>query len=400
VYGSTPSMMCEIHTCITGIRFILIYRFYYHMFEFTSESVLPGHPDKLADQISDALVDSYLRKDPYSHLAIDVVVTHGEVFVFGEISTEGSVDVERIVRRVIRRVGYTSEEIGLDYRTCEVRTNLIEQSPDIRKGVGIRKIRAGDQGIIFGYAGRWTRELMPLPIMIAHGIARYITGLRSKLSYLRPDGKVQVTVGFGSDGRPVGVNCVVLAVQHDDTVSVKEVREELRCRVSDYLDENWSFLSLDRTKWVINGTGRFVIGGPRADSGLTGKKTAVDTYGGWVGHGGGCLSGKDGTKVDRSATYMTRYVAKNIVASGLAEEVVVQVAYAIGRSRPVSVDVNTNGTGIVPDEQILRLIKREYSFSPGDIIELLDLRKPFYSKLSVFGQVGRNGYPWERVGDL
>ncbi|MCD6279231.1 methionine adenosyltransferase [Candidatus Micrarchaeota archaeon] len=367
------------------------------MFEFTSESVLPGHPDKLADQISDAILDSILRKDKYAHVAIDTAITHGECFIYGEVDTNAVVDYEKIARNTIRKIGYTSEELGMDYKTCKVRTNIIEQSPDIKRGVGIksRKIGAGDQGIMFGYACKQTQVLMPLPIELAHGIGRELVRLRlnKKLSYLRPDGKTQVTVLYDDANNPVKITSIVIAVQHEPDIKLKHLRDDVKYHISKLLGH----LVDDRTKWVINGTGRFVIGGPRADSGVTGKKTTVDTYGGWARNGGGSLSGKDATKVDRSATYMTRYIAKNIVAAGLADEIEIQLAYAIGRVNPVSMYVSTNKTSYIPEDKLYKIINEIFDTTPSGMIEILNLRKPIYSRLAVFGHMGRKGTAWENI---
>ena len=367
------------------------------MFEFTSESVLPGHPDKLADQISDAILDALLKKDRYAHVAMDAAVTHGECFLYGEIKSGAAVDYEKIARAVIRKVGYVSEELGMDYKTCKIRTNIIEQSPDIARGVGTKgkKLGAGDQGIMFGCACRQTEALMPLPITLAHNMARELARLRAsrKLSYLRPDGKTQVTVQFDDHAKPVKVTSVVAAVQHEPNVGLKEIREDVKYHVS----KLFGALVDNKTKWVINGTGCFVNGGPSADSGVTGKKQAVDTYGGWVSDGGGCLSGKDPTKVDRSATYMARYIAKNIVASGAAEEVEIQLAYAIGQPGPVSVDVYTKGKGKLPDRDMRSMVGKVFDTSVSGMIEALGLCRPMYSGLAVFGHMGRPGYPWEKT---
>ena len=362
---------------------------------FTSESVLPGHPDKLCDQISDAILDAILRKDRTARVAIDTTVTKGVCHIFGEVGTRAGVDYERIARNVMKQVGYTDEEIGMDYRTCEVITDVHEQSPEIARAVvKKREIGAGDQGIMFGYAIKHTEELMPLPIMLAHRLAErlYRARVNKVLPYLRPDGKTQVTVEF-EDGLPVRVDSVVLAAQHDGSVPKERIEEDLIKYVilpviGEWMDSN--------TKIYINRSGRFVMGGPAADSGLTGKKPAVDTYGGWAHHGGGCLSGKDPTKVDRSAAYMARFVAKNIVGLGLADEFELQLAYVIGRPKPVSVSFETFGTEHVNRKKIEKVVNR-FTYRPKEMIEMLNLRRPIYRKTAVFGHFGRDIFPWERI---
>ncbi len=361
---------------------------------FTSESVTEGHPDKIADQISDAVLDAVLEQDHLGRVACEVLVTTGIVVVSGEITTTCYVDVPRIVRQTIEHVGYTDAAFGFDSKTCGVINTIQSQSPDIAMGVDTGG--AGDQGLMFGYACNETDELMPLPIMLAHKLARRLSDVRrsGELNFLRPDGKSQVTVEY-EDGKPVRIDAVVVSIQHHDTVSSEELREKVRKTVIDavipqhMVDEN--------TKYHINPTGRFVIGGPHGDTGLTGRKIIVDTYGGMGRHGGGAFSGKDPTKVDRSACYMARYIAKNIVASGLATHAEVQLAYAIGVAEPVSVNVNTFHTGTVPEEQIVDLVRENFPLTPAGIIKHLNLRRPIYRSTAAFGHFGRTEqtFSWE-----
>ncbi|RKZ26446.1 methionine adenosyltransferase [bacterium] len=359
----------------------------------TSESVTEGHPDKICDQISDAILDSIIERDPYGRVAVETLVSRGLVMVAGEITTETYVDIPKIVRKVVKDVGYTDPAYGFDYHSCAIITMIQEQSPDIAMGVNTGG--AGDQGMMFGYATRETPELMPLPIMLAHKLARRLAEVRKYegVNFLRPDGKSQVTVEY-EDDKPVRVDTVLISAQHDPNVSEKELREVIVERVikpvvGEYMDQN--------TKIMINPTGRFVIGGPQGDTGVTGRKIMVDTYGGLARHGGGCFSGKDPTKVDRSAAYMARYIAKNIVAAELADRIELQLAYAIGVAEPVSIAVNTFGTGKVPDEELVRVIRKVFDLTPMGIINDLCLRKPIYLKTAVYGHFGREeeGFTWE-----
>ncbi len=363
-------------------------------FLFTSESVTEGHPDKIADQISDAVLDAVLEQDPHGRVACEVLVTTGICVVSGEITTSCYVDVPRIARQTIEYVGYTDAAYGFDSKTCGVLNTIQAQSPDIAMGVDTGG--AGDQGLMFGYACNETPELMPLPIMLAHKLSRRLSDVRrsGELDFLRPDGKSQVTVEY-VDGKPARIDAVVVSIQHHDTVSTEELRDKVRRHVidavipADLVDAN--------TKYHINPTGRFVIGGPHGDTGLTGRKIIVDTYGGMGRHGGGAFSGKDPTKVDRSACYMARYIAKNIVAAGLADRAEVQLAYAIGVAEPVSVNVNTFETGTVPEERICELIRSNFSLTPAGIIKTLQLRRPIYRITAAFGHFGRTeeSFTWE-----
>ncbi len=360
----------------------------------TSESVTEGHPDKLCDQISDAILDAIIEKDKYARVACETMVTRGIVFVCGEITTDCYVDIPQIVRKVIRDVGYTEPSYGFEYRTCAILTAIQEQSPDIAIGVDIGG--AGDQGIMYGYATDETEELMPLPIVLAHKLVRRLAEVRKTqlLSYLRPDGKSQVTVEY-EDGKPVRVSAVVLSAQHDPDVEIERLRRDLREYV---INEIIPKEMLDKdTKYYINPTGRFVIGGPQGDSGLTGRKVTVDTYGGLTRHGGGCLSGKDPTKVDRSATYAARWVAKNLVKAGLARRCEVQLAYAIGVKEPVAIEVNTYGTGKLPDDQLAKIVREVFDLTPQGIIDALELRRPIYMRTAAYGHFGREeeGFSWE-----
>ncbi len=380
-----------------------------HMF-FTSESVTEGHPDKIADQISDAVLDAIIAKDPHARVACETLVTTGLVHVVGEISTNTYVDIPRIARDTIRDIGYTRAKYGFDCDTCGVLVSLDEQSADIAMGVddslevkegnaeAFDKIGAGDQGMMFGYASNETPELMPMPISLAHRLSRQLSAVRkdNTLSYLRPDGKTQVTVEY-VNGVPKRIDTIVISTQHSPEVTREQIEKDLKKYVidavlpADFVDEN--------TKYFINPTGRFVIGGPHGDAGLTGRKIIVDTYGGMARHGGGAFSGKDPSKVDRSAAYATRYVAKNIVAAGLADRCEVQVAYAIGVAKPVSVLVDTFGTAKVSEEKIQELIKKHFDLRPAGIIEMLDLLKPHYRKTAAYGHFGRTDVdlPWERT---
>ena len=364
---------------------------------FTSESVTEGHPDKIADQISDAILDAILEKDPYGRVACETLVTTGLVFVAGEITTTCYVDIPTIARETIREIGYTRAKYGFDYETCAVITSIHEQSPDIAQGVDPGG--AGDQGLMFGFAINETEELMPLPIMLAHKLCMRLAEVRKKdiLDYLRPDGKSQVTVEY-VDGKPVVVDSIVLSAQHAPDISSRQLKEDLIEYVikpvipPQYLDE-------EKIKYYINPTGRFVLGSPMADTGLTGRKIIVDTYGGAARHGGGCFSGKDPTKVDRSASYMARYIAKNIVASGIADVCEIQLSYAIGVAEPIAIYVDTKGTGKIPDEKVAEIVRKIFDLTPKGIIEKLQLRRPIYKKTACYGHFGRNEpeFTWEKV---
>ncbi len=363
---------------------------------FTSESVTEGHPDKIADQISDAVLDAILAQDPVGRVACETLVTTGLALIAGEITTSCYVDVPRIVRDTIRDIGYTRAKYGFDYETCAVLTAIHEQSPDIAQGVDPGG--AGDQGLMFGYACRETPELMPLPIMLAHGLCRELSRVRRSgaLDYLRPDGKSQVTVEYDGD-RPVRVDTVVISVQHSPHAEHDRMVQDLTALVIRPVVP--AHLMDASTRIFVNPTGRFVIGGPQGDTGVTGRKIIVDTYGGAAPHGGGAFSGKDPTKVDRSASYMARYVAKNCVAAGMADRLLVQLAYAIGVADPVSVMVETDGTGRVPDERIAELVRAHFQLTPRGIMQELDLRRPIYRQTAAFGHFGRSepDFTWERT---
>ena len=380
-----------------------------HVF-FTSESVTEGHPDKIADQISDAVLDAIIEKDPTAHVACETLVTTGQVHVVGEITTKTYVDIPHIVRDTIREIGYTRAKFGFDADTCGVNVAIDEQSSDIAMGVDealesreggndeFDKIGAGDQGMMFGFASNETEELMPMPISLAHRLSRQLTKVRKDgtLNYLRPDGKTQVTVEY-VDGKPKRIETIVISTQHGPEVTLEQIQADIKKYVIDpvlpegFIDEN--------TKYFINPTGRFVIGGPQGDAGLTGRKIIVDTYGGMARHGGGAFSGKDPTKVDRSAAYAARYVAKNIVAAGLADKCEVQVAYAIGVAKPVSIMVETFGTAKIEEEAISALVTKHFDLRPAGIIKMLDLLKPHYKKTAAYGHFGRTDVdlPWERT---
>lgn len=379
---------------------------------FTSESVTEGHPDKICDQVSDAILDAILEKDANARVAAETSVTTGMVLVAGEITTSCYVDIPKVVRETIREIGYTRAKYGFDADTCAVLTSIDEQSPDIAQGVDqalearegqmtdeqIEAIGAGDQGLMFGFACNETPELMPLPISLSHQLSRRLAEVRKNgtLAYLRPDGKTQVTVEYEGD-KPVRVDTIVISTQHDPSVTLEQIQKDLKEHViapivsADLLDEN--------TKYFINPTGRFVIGGPQGDAGLTGRKIIVDTYGGYARHGGGAFSGKDPTKVDRSGAYAARYVAKNIVAAGLADKCEVQVAYAIGVAQPVSINVDTFGTGKVEEEVLVELVRKNFDLRPAGIIKELDLRRPIYRNTAAYGHFGRNdlNVPWENT---
>lgn len=380
---------------------------------FTSESVTEGHPDKICDQISDAILDALLEQDPMSRVACETATTTGLVLVMGEITTKAYVDIQKIVRDTVREIGYDRGKYGFDADNCAVITAIDEQSTDIAMGVNkaleakehlmsedeIEAIGAGDQGMMFGYAVNETPELMPYPISLAHKLTRQLTKVRKDgtLTYLRPDGKSQVTVEYDENGKPVRLDAVVLSTQHGEEVTQEQIHEDIKKYVFDpilpaeMVDEN--------TKFFINPTGRFVIGGPHGDSGLTGRKIIVDTYGGMARHGGGAFSGKDCTKVDRSAAYAARYVAKNIVAAGLADRCEIQLSYAIGVARPTSINVDTFGTGKVSDSKLVEIIRENFDLRPAGIIRMLDLRRPIYKQTAAYGHFGRTdlNLPWEKT---
>ena len=377
---------------------------------FTSESVTEGHPDKMADQISDAILDAILAQDPEGRVACETLVTTGQVHVVGEISTKCYVDIPHIIRKTVKEIGYTRAKYGFDAETCGILVSLDEQSPDIAQGVNqalearegemdaADAIGAGDQGMMFGYATNETPEYMPLPIALAHRLARRLAEVRKDgtLPYLRPDGKTQVTILY-EDGKPVAVDTIVISTQHDEDVALATIRKDLIEQVIKAVVP--ADLLSDKTRIFVNPTGKFVIGGPQGDSGLTGRKIIVDTYGGWARHGGGAFSGKDPTKVDRSAAYAARYVAKNIVAAGLADRCEIQLAYAIGVAYPVSVMVDTFGTNKVPEETIEELAKKHFDLRPAGIIKMLDLRRPIYKQTAAYGHFGRTDVdlPWEHT---
>ena len=374
---------------------------------FTSESVTEGHPDKLCDFISDSVLDACLEQDANSRVACETVAGKGKIIVTGEITTKANINVEEIVRNAIKEIGYNNSKTDIDYRTCEVLVNLSKQSPDIALGVdksledkegdNLESEGAGDQGLMFGYATDETEAYMPMPIFLAHRLAKRLTEVRKQkeIPYLRPDGKVQVTVEYDENERPVRVDTVVVSTQHTEETDLEILKRDIKEKVifaiipKELLDE--------ATKFYINPTGRFVIGGPLGDSGLTGRKIIVDTYGGYSRHGGGAFSGKDPTKVDRSASYMARYIAKNVVANGYANRCEIQLAYAIGVAKPVSILVNTFGTGKIPEEEIENKIQKTFDLTPRGIIETLDLRRPIFKQTTNYGHFGKDNLPWEQI---
>ena len=381
---------------------------------FTSESVTEGHPDKICDQISDGILDEIMKQDPYGRVACECCCTTNFLLIMGEITTTAKVDYEKVARDIIREIGYTDESIGFDADTCEIEIRIHEQSPDIAMGVDkALEVKegpepeedsngAGDQGMMFGYATNETDELMPFPIYMSHKITRELARLRKsgELPYLRPDGKAQVSVEYDENGKPARIEAVVCSTQHSPEVTQEQLRKDIREKLfnrilpQDMIDE--------KTKFYINPTGQFIVGGPNGDSGLTGRKIIVDTYGGMAGHGGGAFSGKDCTKVDRSATYAARYVAKNIVAAGLAEKCEIQLSYAIGVAEPTSIMVETYGTGRVSNEELIRIIRNNFDLRPTGIIRMLNLRQPIYRQVASYGHFGRNDLdlPWEQIDSL
>ena len=372
---------------------------------FSSESVTEGHPDKLCDFISDSILDSFIEKDPNSRVACECVASKGEIYITGEISSSANVDIENVARNTIKEVGYNNADVDIDYRTCKIIINISKQSQDIALGVDssletkkgeLESIGAGDQGLMFGFACSETKELMPLPISLAHKLAERLTFVRKTnvIDYIRPDGKVQVTVEYDND-IPIRVDTIVISTQHLPNIEMEQLKKDLMQNVikpivpSELLDEN--------TKYLINPTGRFVIGGPLGDSGLTGRKIIVDTYGGYSRHGGGAFSGKDPSKVDRSASYMARHIAKNVVANGYAKKCEVQLAYAIGVAKPVSVYIDTFGTNTIPEEEIQNRINKHFDLTPTGIINYLDLKRPIYKQTTNYGHFGKENLPWEKI---
>lgn len=379
---------------------------------FTSESVTEGHPDKIADQVSDAILDAILKDDPNTRVACETTVTTGMALIAGEISTTTYVDIPKVVRETIKEIGYTRAKYGYDYETMAILTAIDEQSPDIAQGVDkaleyrdkdseeeIEATGAGDQGLMFGYATNETETYMPLAIYLSHQLAKRLSDVRKDgtLNYLRPDGKVQVTVEYDENDNPVRIDTIVVSTQHAEDVTLEQIQEDIKAHVIyPTVPEN---LINEQTKFYINPTGRFVIGGPQGDAGLTGRKIIVDTYGGYARHGGGCFSGKDPTKVDRSAAYAARYVAKNIVAAGLADQCEVQLAYAIGVAEPVSIAIDTFGTGKVSEGQLVEAVRKHFDLRPAGIIKMLDLKQPIYKQTAAYGHFGRTDvlFPWEKL---
>lgn len=379
---------------------------------FTSESVTEGHPDKIADQVSDAILDAILKDDPNARVACETTVTTGMALIAGEISTTTYVDIPKVVRETIKEIGYTRAKYGYDYETMAILTAIDEQSPDIAQGVDkaleyrdkdseeeIEATGAGDQGLMFGYATNETETYMPLAIYLSHQLAKRLSDVRKDgtLNYLRPDGKVQVTVEYDENDNPVRIDTIVVSTQHAEDVTLEQIQEDIKAHVIyQTVPEN---LINEQTKFYINPTGRFVIGGPQGDAGLTGRKIIVDTYGGYARHGGGCFSGKDPTKVDRSAAYAARYVAKNIVAAGLADQCEVQLAYAIGVAEPVSITIDTFGTGKVSEGQLVEAVRKHFDLRPAGIIKMLDLKQPIYKQTAAYGHFGRTDvlFPWEKL---
>lgn len=379
---------------------------------FTSESVTEGHPDKIADQVSDAILDAILKDDPNARVACETTVTTGMALIAGEISTTTYVDIPKVVRETIKEIGYTRAKYGYDYETMAILTAIDEQSPDIAQGVDkaleyrdkdseeeIEATGAGDQGLMFGYATNETETYMPLAIYLSHQLAKRLSDVRKDgtLNYLRPDGKVQVTVEYDENDNPVRIDTIVVSTQHAEDVTLEQIQEDIKAHlIYPTVPEN---LINEQTKFYINPTGRFVIGGPQGDAGLTGRKIIVDTYGGYARHGGGCFSGKDPTKVDRSAAYAARYVAKNIVAAGLADQCEVQLAYAIGVAEPVSIAIDTFGTGKVSEGQLVEAVRKHFDLRPAGIIKMLDLKQPIYKQTAAYGHFGRTDvlFPWEKL---
>lgn len=373
---------------------------------FTSESVTEGHPDKLCDYISDSVLDACLKEDKYSRVACETVAGKGEIFITGEITSNANIDIEKIARNAIKEIGYDNENLDMDYRTCKINLNISKQSPDIALGVdksledkegeSLESMGAGDQGIMFGFACDETEVYMPLPIYLASKLSKKLTEVRKNgtINYLRPDGKTQVTVEY-EDDKPIRVDTIVVSAQHNEEIDLETLRKDIKEKViketvpEELLDDN--------TKYYINPTGRFVIGGPLGDSGLTGRKIIVDTYGGYSRHGGGAFSGKDSSKVDRSAAYMARFIAKNIVANKLAKKCEIQFSYAIGVAKPVSIYVDTFGTGAIKEQEIVDLIYKKFELTPTGIINYLNLRSPIYTKTTNYGHFGKNDLPWEKV---
>ena len=375
---------------------------------FTSESVTEGHPDKLCDYISDSILDSYIEKDPYSRVACETVAGKGEIYITGEITSNAKVDIEKVVRNAIKEIGYCDSKTDIDYKTCNIIIKLSKQSSDIALGVdksletkqgNSELLGAGDQGLMFGFACDETKELMPLPISLAHKIAQQLTSVRKQniIDYIKPDGKVQVTIQY-ENNKPQRVDTIIVSTQHKENVDLNKLEQDIKREVINKIVP--SNLRDENTKYFINPTGRFIIGGPLGDSGLTGRKIIVDTYGGYSRHGGGAFSGKDPTKVDRSASYMARHIAKNVVANGYSSRCEIQLAYAIGVAHPVSVYVNTFGTNTIPEEEISKKITDKFDLTPTGIINYLDLRKPIYKSTTNYGHFGKENLSWEKIVSL